>query len=69
MPAAQVAGDIDDEGMLSLDESADGRSISGVWLGALLQPGSCGREFKGVWRDADNDSTHPFTLNKMAALK
>lgn len=63
-PAAQVAGDIDDEGMLSLDESADGRSISGVWLGAL-QPASCGREFKGVWRNADNDTTHPFTLKKI----
>jgi hypothetical protein len=30
---AQLAGDIDDEGMLSLDESLDGRAISGVWLG------------------------------------
>lgn len=61
---AQLAGDIDDDGMLSLDESLDGSAISGVWLGAL-QPASCGREFKGVWRDATNDSTHPFVLNKI----
>lgn len=60
---SQLAGDIDQDGMLSLDESLDGRAISGVWLGAL-QPASCGREFKGVWRDAANDSTHPFVLNK-----
>ena len=61
---SQLAGDIDDYGMLSLDESLDGHAISGVWLGAL-EPGSCGRAFKGVWRDAANDSTHPFVLNKI----
>ena len=60
---SQLAGDIDDDGMLSLDESLDGRAISGVWLGAL-QPASCGREFKGIWRDAASDTTHPFVLNK-----
>jgi len=61
---AQLAGDIDDEGMLSLDESLDGRAISGVWLGEL-QAGSCSKEWKGIWRDAASDSTHPFVLNKM----
>ena len=61
---AQLAGDIDDEGMLSLDESLDGRAISGVWLGEL-QAGSCGKEWKGIWRDAASDSTHPFLLNKV----
>ncbi|HET7835507.1 MAG TPA: hypothetical protein VFL43_06805 [Variovorax sp.] len=61
---SQLAGDIDDDGMLSLDESLDGHAISGVWLGAL-EPGSCGRTFKGVWRDAANDTTHPFVLNKI----
>lgn len=60
---SQLAGDIDDDGMLSLDESLDGRAISGVWLGAL-EAASCGREFKGIWRDAASDSTHPFVLNK-----
>jgi len=60
---AQLAGDVDDEGALSIDESLDGRAISGVWAGAL-QPGSCGREFRGTWRNAADDSTHPFVLNK-----
>ena len=60
---AQLAGDIDDDGLLSIDESNDGRSISGVWLGEL-QPDSCGKEFKGTWRNALDDSTRPFILNK-----
>jgi hypothetical protein len=61
---AQLAGDIDDEGMLSLDESLDGRAISGVWLGELA-PGSCGKQWRGVWRNAADDSNRPFTLNKV----
>ena len=52
---AQLAGDVDDEGELAIDESLDGRSISGVWSGSL-QPDSCGREFKGTWRNAADDS-------------
>lgn len=60
---AQLAGDVDDEGALSIDESLDGRAISGVWSGKL-QAGSCGREFRGTWRDAANESTHPFVLRK-----
>lgn len=63
---AQLAGDIDDEGVLSLDESQDGRAISAVWSGEM-QPGSCGKEFKGTWRNAKDDSTHPFTLTRAAA--
>ncbi|VTU40694.1 hypothetical protein H4CHR_05422 [Variovorax sp. PBS-H4] len=59
----QLAGDIDDEGLLNIDESADGHAISGNWLGEL-QPGSCGKEFRGTWRNASDDSTHPFVLNK-----
>jgi hypothetical protein len=60
---AQLAGDVDDEGELAIDESLDGRSISGVWSGTL-QPASCGREFRGTWRNAADDSTHPFILKK-----
>ncbi len=60
---AQLAGDIDDEGLLGIDESLDGRAISAVWSGAL-QAGSCGREFRGTWRNADDDSTHSFVLSK-----
>ena len=60
---AQLAGDIDDDGLLSIDESDDGRRISGVWLGEVVA-GSCGKSFKGVWRNAADDTTHPFTLDK-----
>ena len=61
---AQLAGDIDDQGMLSLDESQDGKAISGVWLGEL-GPGSCGSQWRGIWRNAADDSNHPFTLTKI----
>ncbi|MDQ0034627.1 hypothetical protein J2W30_002382 [Variovorax boronicumulans] len=65
---AQLAGDVDDEGALSIDESLDGRAISGNWAGTL-QPRSCGREFRGTWRNAANDSTHPFVLTKTGAME
>ncbi len=60
---ALLAGDIDDDGMLNLDESRDGRAISAVWSGQM-QPGSCGKEFQGTWRNATDDSTHPFSLKR-----
>jgi hypothetical protein len=63
---AQLAGDVDDEGALSIDESQDGRAISAVWSGKL-QARSCGREFRGTWRNAADHSTHPFVLSKTAA--
>jgi hypothetical protein len=62
---AQLAGDVDDEGALSIDESQDGHAISGVWSGKL-QARSCGREFRGTWRNAADDSVHPFVLGKKA---
>lgn len=60
---AQLAGDVDDDGLLTLDESQDGRAISALWSGQL-QADSCGKEFKGIWRNAKDDSTHPFTLTR-----
>ncbi len=60
---AEISGDIDDEGFLILDESQDGRTISAVWSGEL-QPGSCGKEFKGTWRNSSDDSTQSFVLRK-----
>ena len=65
---AQLAGDVDDDGALSIDESLDGRAISGVWAGTL-QPGSCGREFRGTWRNAADESTHPFVLKKEGGMQ
>jgi hypothetical protein len=60
---AQLAGDIGDDGVLALDESQDGRTISGSWSGEL-QRASCGREFRGTWRNAVDDSRRSFVLNK-----
>jgi hypothetical protein len=61
--SAQLSGDIDDAGFLILDESQDGLSISAVWAGEM-QPGSCGREFRGTWRNSADDRTQPFVLRK-----
>jgi hypothetical protein len=61
--SAQLSGDIDDAGFLILDESQDGVDISAVWSGELL-PGSCGREFRGTWRNSSDDRTQPFVLRK-----
>ena len=47
-PPARLAGDVDPEGRLALDESQDGKSISASWSGALT-PQGCGKEFSGSW--------------------
>lgn len=60
---AELAGDIDDEGLLTIDESQDGRAISATWSGAL-QPGSCGKVFEGTWRQAGDEHTARFVLRK-----
>ncbi|CAN5660401.1 hypothetical protein BH10PSE18_BH10PSE18_28360 [soil metagenome] len=65
---SQLAGDIADDGLLTLDESRDGRSISAVWSGDM-QAASCGREFKGTWRNAIDDRTRNFVLHKTGNLK
>ena len=65
---SQLAGDVDDDGLLSIDESKDGRTITGVWLGEL-QAGSCGKQFTGTWRNAADESTHPFVMNKIDRLQ
>lgn len=64
---AQLAGDIADDGLLTLDESRDGRSISAVWSGDMQTP-SCGKEFKGTWRNATDNSTRSFVLDKTGRL-
>lgn len=61
---AQLSGDISDEGFLVFDESLDGRAISAVWSGEM-QAGSCGKEFKGTWRNSSDDSEQPFVLRKI----
>ena len=63
-PSAQLAGDINDDGLLLLDESADGQRISAVWEGEI-QARSCGRVFRGLWRRAGEDQGQPFVLTRL----
>jgi hypothetical protein len=63
--SAQLAGDINDEGVLALDESEDGRSISAVWA-LEVQPGSCGKEFKGTWQYAGDEVKHPVAMTRLS---
>ena len=65
---AFLAGDLD-EGLLLLDESSDNISITGTWNGEMVA-GSCGKIFKGMWRDTsasapDDAPEVPFTLTKL----
>ena len=65
---AALAGDFED-GMLLLDESANNINITGTWNGEMVA-GSCGTQFKGVWKDTSStappDSADvPFTLQKL----
>lgn len=61
---AFVAGDVDDEGEFTLDESADGRAIDAVWEGRVAE-GSCGKEIRGVRRDAKSGDKRAFVLRKL----
>lgn len=60
---ALAAGDVDEEGDFSLDESADGRAIDAVWSGKVT-PGSCGKEIRGTRRDAKSGQERAFVLRK-----
>jgi hypothetical protein len=59
---AQVAGDVDD-GQFTLEESANGTSISATWLGDVVA-GSCGREIRGTWQAEGDPRTRDFVLRK-----
>ncbi len=67
-PTAALAGDLE-EGLLLLDESSDRISITGTWNGEMVT-GSCGRSFKGVWKDTSRSAPPdapevPFSLTKL----
>ena len=62
---AQLSGDVDDAGQLTLDESQDGQRISAVWSGDMRKE-SCGKEFQGTWRNSKDDSVQGFVLRKVA---
>ncbi len=51
--SAQVSGDVTD-GVFNLDESADGVTMSALWVG---QVHDCGRSLRGARRVAENQPT------------
>ena len=59
-----VVGDVD-HGQLTLEESNDGKKVSGTWIGDVVE-GSCAREIRGEWLD-EHDNNVPFVLRKAAA--
>ncbi|HWI84273.1 hypothetical protein [Ramlibacter sp.] len=59
---ALLAGDVD-LGELTLEESVNGRNISAVWLGDVVE-GSCGREIRGTWQAEGDPRTRSFVLRK-----
>ena len=58
----QLAGDVDN-GEFSLEESIDGQRISATWVGAVV-PTSCGKEIRGSWNNALNNTSTAFVLRK-----
>ena len=56
-----VVGDVN-QGKLTMEESADGKKVSGTWLGDVVD-GSCAREIRGDWLD-DKDNSIPFVMRK-----
>jgi hypothetical protein len=59
-----IAGELD-EGEFTMEESADGTHISGVWTGDVVE-GSCGRVIRGTWREEkDPPRPYPFVLRKL----
>jgi hypothetical protein len=60
---ALLAGDVDDGGF-TLEESVDGTPISATWTGSVID-GSCGREIRGDWQDAQDSTARAFVLHKL----
>lgn len=58
-----VAGDVEN-GEFTLEESDDGKRISGTFLGDVVA-GSCGKEIRGTWQSEDDSPPRPFVLRKL----
>ena len=59
------AGDVDDDGTFTLEESDNGQTISATWSGVVVED-SCGKEITGTWiKAAGNAQSHPFVLRKL----
>lgn len=55
-----LAGEFDGP-RLSLEESRNGKDVSGTWTGELVQA-----NLTGIWRDAQETKELPFALTKIA---
>jgi hypothetical protein len=61
---ALLAGDVH-KGEFTLEESSDGKRISAVWIGDVVE-GSCGKEIRGAWQEEkDPPRPYPFVLRKL----
>jgi hypothetical protein len=58
----QVFGDIE-EGQLELEESANGKDISALWKGRVVE-GSCGQTIMGNRRNTVDNSEQSFVLRR-----
>lgn len=56
-----VAGDVD-QGNFTLEESADGKTVSATWQGEVVDT-SCGQEIRGVWTPVQAEARR-FVLRK-----
>ncbi|MDB5753349.1 MAG: hypothetical protein JWP65_3770 [Ramlibacter sp.] len=57
-----LAGDLQG-GELALRESDDGKRLSALWLGDVVE-GSCGREIRGSWQAEGDVTPRNFVLRK-----
>lgn len=57
-----LAGEFEPDGSVFLEESEDGRSVSGQWDGKLV-----GDLFSGTWSSFDGSVSKPFALKLIAA--
>ena len=61
--SAIIVGDVN-KGELTMEESRDGKSVSGNWAGTVVE-NSCAREIRGEWMDSD-DRTANFVMRKLS---
>ena len=57
-----MVGDLNN-GVVTLEESADGTRITGTWLGEVI-PSSCGREIRGNFQASEEAPAQEFMLHK-----
>lgn len=58
-----IAGDVDEDGELALEQSADGRRIDATWVGPFTE-GSCAGEVRGTWTRAADGTIRRFVLRQ-----